>query len=61
MIFPRLTNAEPLSFVQDLPALKTEASAAGDPIETTEPATKDISEESEPKYRWAYDGNPGCR
>ena len=30
----------------------------GDPIETTTPATINISEEAEPKYQWAYDGNP---
>ena len=30
----------------------------GDLIETTEPATKDISEETEPKYQWAYENDP---
>jgi uncharacterized protein (TIGR02145 family) len=37
--------------------LKTKKYSNGDPINTTIPATLDISGESTPKYQWAYDGN----
>ena len=37
--------------------LKTTKFSNGDLIGTTNPPTFDISEESNPKYQWAYDGN----
>ena len=37
--------------------LKTTRYRNGDIIGTTRTATKDISEEKNPKYQWAYDGN----
>ena len=37
--------------------LKTTEYNNGDLIDTTSPATRDISGESTPKYQWAYDGN----
>jgi uncharacterized protein (TIGR02145 family) len=37
--------------------LKTSKYRNGDLIGTTTPATLDISQESTPKYQWAYDGN----
>jgi len=37
--------------------LRTTHYLNGDLIETTTPATLDISSEGEPKYQWAYDGN----
>lgn len=37
--------------------LKTTRYSNGDLILTTTPATKDISDETTPKYQWAYDGN----
>ena len=37
--------------------LKTTKYQNGDLIETTTSPTKDISEETTPKYQWAYDGN----
>src|SRR5512133_920538 len=37
--------------------LKTTKYNNGDAIVTTNPATKDISGESTPKYQWAYAGN----
>jgi len=37
--------------------LKTTSYRNGDPIETTTPATADITGESTPKYQWAYEGD----
>lgn len=37
--------------------LKTTTYSNGDLIDTTIPATKDISGETGPKYQWTYDGN----
>jgi uncharacterized protein (TIGR02145 family) len=37
--------------------LKTTSYSNGDPIETTSPATADITGESTPKYQWAYEGD----
>jgi uncharacterized protein (TIGR02145 family) len=37
--------------------LKTTKYRNGDLIGTTNPATLDITNESTPKYQWAYDGN----
>ena len=37
--------------------LKTTSYSNGDPIRTTNPSTKDISDEIAPKYQWAYNGD----
>jgi uncharacterized protein (TIGR02145 family) len=37
--------------------LKATSYRNGDPVETTTPATADITGESTPKYQWAYDGD----
>jgi uncharacterized protein (TIGR02145 family) len=37
--------------------LKAKSYRNGDPIETTTPATADITGESTPKYQWAYEGD----
>jgi uncharacterized protein (TIGR02145 family) len=39
--------------------LRTTRYNNGDIIETTTPASLDISQESEPKYQWPYEGNEG--